>query len=193
MSSPKDPVVGCWSPHSEKPTSMGWLKGKSTGNHAFSYEILDVPVIIPLNQSIDTTIDSKMMWSKPAQPPKVTVTPSSNGCDLSCDQATCAGNRPVAVVGTPWSLPGMAAEFPAVSGSSRPWNNRGEMRGLPATWFILILFGRDSTNWKEMSKTSKTWLTRLFACNMANIKSVVGHYLECRCQGVLPFLGVDIE
>ena len=33
--------------------SMGWLKGKSTGNHRFSHEIWDFPVIFPLNQSID--------------------------------------------------------------------------------------------------------------------------------------------
>ena len=36
--------------------SMGWLKGKYTGNHRFSHEIWDVPVIFPLiilNQSID--------------------------------------------------------------------------------------------------------------------------------------------
>ena len=33
---------------------MGWLKGKSTGNHRFSHEKLDFPVICPLNQSIDT-------------------------------------------------------------------------------------------------------------------------------------------
>ena len=33
--------------------SMGWLKGKSTGNHRFSYEIWDFPVIFPLNQSIE--------------------------------------------------------------------------------------------------------------------------------------------
>ena len=34
---------------------MGWLKGKSTGNQRFSHEIWDVPVILPLNQSIDTS------------------------------------------------------------------------------------------------------------------------------------------
>ena len=38
--------------------SMGWLKGKSTGNHIFSHEIWDVPVIFPLNQSIDQSISS---------------------------------------------------------------------------------------------------------------------------------------
>ena len=36
----------------------GWIngltkKGKSTGNHRFSHEIWDFPVIFPLNQSID--------------------------------------------------------------------------------------------------------------------------------------------
>ena len=33
--------------------SMGWLKGKSTGNHRFSNEIWDFPVIFPSNQPID--------------------------------------------------------------------------------------------------------------------------------------------
>ena len=33
---------------------MGWLQGKSTGNHRFSHEIWDVPVFFPSNQSIDT-------------------------------------------------------------------------------------------------------------------------------------------
>ena len=32
---------------------LGWLKGKSIGNHRFSHEIWDFPVIVPLNQSID--------------------------------------------------------------------------------------------------------------------------------------------
>ena len=32
---------------------MGGLKGKSTGNHRFSHEIWDFPVIFPLNQSIE--------------------------------------------------------------------------------------------------------------------------------------------
>ena len=29
------------------------FKGKSTGNHRFSYDILAFPVILPLNQSVD--------------------------------------------------------------------------------------------------------------------------------------------
>ena len=33
--------------------AMGWLKGKFTGNHRFSHEKWDVPVIFPSNQSID--------------------------------------------------------------------------------------------------------------------------------------------
>ena len=33
--------------------SMGWLKGKSTGNQRFSHDIWDFPVIFPLNQSND--------------------------------------------------------------------------------------------------------------------------------------------
>ena len=35
--------------------SMGWLKWKSTGNHRFSHEIWDCPVLFPLNlnQSIN--------------------------------------------------------------------------------------------------------------------------------------------
>ena len=33
--------------------SLDWLKGKSTGNHRFSIEIWDFPVIFPLNQPID--------------------------------------------------------------------------------------------------------------------------------------------
>ena len=33
--------------------SMGWLKGKSTGNHRFSHEIWEFPVIFPLNQPIE--------------------------------------------------------------------------------------------------------------------------------------------
>ena len=36
--------------------SMGWLKGKSTGNRRFSHEILDFPVVVPLNQSIEPPI-----------------------------------------------------------------------------------------------------------------------------------------
>ena len=36
----------------EMRVSMGWLKGKSTGNHRFSHEIWEFPVIYPLNQSI---------------------------------------------------------------------------------------------------------------------------------------------
>ena len=36
--------------------SMGWLKGKSTGNHRFSREIWDCPVFFPLNQPIDWNI-----------------------------------------------------------------------------------------------------------------------------------------
>jgi hypothetical protein len=31
---------------------MDWFKGKSTGNHRFSYEIWGVAVIVPFNQSI---------------------------------------------------------------------------------------------------------------------------------------------
>ena len=33
--------------------SMGWLKGKSTGNHRFSHEIWDFPANFPLNQPLD--------------------------------------------------------------------------------------------------------------------------------------------
>ena len=35
---------------------MGWLKGKPTGNHRFSLEIWEFPVIFPLNQPIDMNI-----------------------------------------------------------------------------------------------------------------------------------------
>ena len=34
--------------------SMGWLKGKSAGNHRFSHEIWDFPANFPLNQSIES-------------------------------------------------------------------------------------------------------------------------------------------
>jgi len=43
------------------PYSMDWLKGKSTGNHRFSHEIWGVPVIFPLNQSIDIP-DGVLRW-----------------------------------------------------------------------------------------------------------------------------------
>ena len=33
-------------------SSMDYLKGKFTGNHRFSHDIWDVPVIFPLNQPI---------------------------------------------------------------------------------------------------------------------------------------------
>ena len=33
--------------------SMGWLKGKSTGNHSFSHKKWKCPVFFPLNQSIE--------------------------------------------------------------------------------------------------------------------------------------------
>ena len=33
--------------------SMGWLKGKSTGNHRISEEMWEFPVIFPLNQLIE--------------------------------------------------------------------------------------------------------------------------------------------
>ena len=33
--------------------SVDWLKGKSTGNHVFSYERWGVPANFPLNQSTD--------------------------------------------------------------------------------------------------------------------------------------------
>ena len=43
---------------------MDWLKGKSTGNHRFSHEIWGVPVIFPLNQSIDIP-DGVLRWGTP--------------------------------------------------------------------------------------------------------------------------------
>ena len=44
---------------------MGWLKGKSTGNHRFSHRISDFPVICPLNQSIEKlTIFKGLKWLK---------------------------------------------------------------------------------------------------------------------------------
>ena len=36
--------------------SMGWLKGKSTGNHRFSHDIWDFPVFFPLNTSIECSM-----------------------------------------------------------------------------------------------------------------------------------------
>ena len=33
--------------------SLDWLKGKFTGNHRFSIEIWDFPVIFPLNQPLE--------------------------------------------------------------------------------------------------------------------------------------------
>ena len=41
---------------SSVPASMDWFKGKSTGNHRFSYEIWGFSIIFPLNQSIDCNI-----------------------------------------------------------------------------------------------------------------------------------------
>ena len=52
--------------------SAGWwfgtfngltTKGKSTGNHRFSYEIWDVPVIFPLSQSIETLFIFPGIWN----------------------------------------------------------------------------------------------------------------------------------
>ena len=40
---------------------MGWLKGKSTGNHRFSHELWDFPVIFPLNQSIHPKIARNLL------------------------------------------------------------------------------------------------------------------------------------
>ena len=37
---------------------MGWLRGKSTGNHRFSHEIREFPIIFPLNQPIETSFFS---------------------------------------------------------------------------------------------------------------------------------------
>ena len=43
--------------------SMGWIQGKSTGNHRCSHEIWDVPVFFPLNQSIDRKENyTKKIW-----------------------------------------------------------------------------------------------------------------------------------
>jgi hypothetical protein len=67
---------------------------------------------------------------------------------------------------------------------SMPWNNRGEKRGLPVTWLYSVLFQTFETNVKN--------ILGIFACNMANIKSMLGHYCpECRCQArfVNTFLG----
>ena len=59
---PPKPMTSLAPPHAEwalgqlgigEVRSMGWFKGKSTGNHRFSHEIWDFPVIFPLNQSID--------------------------------------------------------------------------------------------------------------------------------------------
>ena len=49
------PTFSGWHPTFSLVQSMGWLKGKSTGNHRFSHEILDVPVFFPLNQSTDSS------------------------------------------------------------------------------------------------------------------------------------------
>ena len=53
--------------------SMGWLKGKSTGNHRFSHEIWECPVIFLLNQSIDDDPGHFWVWpmamGKPPWPP----------------------------------------------------------------------------------------------------------------------------
>ena len=68
--------------------------------------------------------------------------------------------------------------------SSLPWNNRGEKRGLPVTWLYSVLFQKFETHVKN--------ILGIFACNMANIKSMLGHYCpECRCQArfVNTFLG----
>ena len=43
---------------------MGLLQGKSTGNHRFSHEIWEFPVIFPLNQPIEYNIRSKN-WHVP--------------------------------------------------------------------------------------------------------------------------------
>ena len=41
-----------------QPPAIHWvdLKGKSAGNHRFSHEILDFPVVFPLNQPIELQI-----------------------------------------------------------------------------------------------------------------------------------------
>ena len=61
--------LGCWSPPSprfginelisRRQLSMGWLKGKSTGNHRFSHEIWNCSCICslkPINWNVEETI-----------------------------------------------------------------------------------------------------------------------------------------
>ena len=54
------------------PWSMDWFKGKSTGNHRFSYEIRGFPIIFPLNQSIDCNI------------PTIQLSPNSPHGSMDC-------------------------------------------------------------------------------------------------------------
>ena len=49
---------------------MGWLEGKSTGNHRFSHEIWEFPVIFPLNQSIEFMIQTVISLRKMGQFPQ---------------------------------------------------------------------------------------------------------------------------
>ena len=57
---------------SSVPASMDWFKGKSTGNHRFSYEIRGFPIIFPLNQSIDCNI------------PTIQLSPNSPHGSMDC-------------------------------------------------------------------------------------------------------------
>ena len=43
--------------------SMGWLKGKSTGNHRISHEIWVFPAIFPLNQSVEYSHLEQKWWT----------------------------------------------------------------------------------------------------------------------------------
>ena len=58
----RDVLLNCDDPISRQ--SMGWLKGKSTGNLRFSHEIWDFPVFFPLNQSIETKLSHAFSWSQ---------------------------------------------------------------------------------------------------------------------------------
>ena len=54
-----------WTQNMVSLQTMGWLKGKFTGNHGFSHDIWDFPVIFPLNQSIDGSIAAGWYFGMP--------------------------------------------------------------------------------------------------------------------------------
>ena len=74
------------------------MKGKSTGNHRFSHEIWDFPVIFPLDQPIDVMIQTQASRKKVSSllrgvPPPVLDRTSSTSPRVLLLHAAAAGKR----------------------------------------------------------------------------------------------------